>query len=44
MLSSTFLTLFLVPVMYTLLVRRVRPMIDIEEEMNAPLAGEGVTS
>ena len=44
MLSSTFLTLFLVPVMYTLLVRRVRPMIDIEEEMKAPLAGEGVTS
>jgi multidrug efflux pump subunit AcrB len=43
MLSSTFLTLFLVPVMYTLLVRRVVPMIDIEEEMKAPLAGEGVT-
>jgi multidrug efflux pump subunit AcrB len=43
MLSSTFLTLFLVPVMYTLLVRRVMPMIDIEEEMKAPLAGEGVT-
>jgi HAE1 family hydrophobic/amphiphilic exporter-1 len=38
MVSSTFLTLFMVPVMYVLLVRRVRPMIDLDAEMAAPLA------
>lgn len=33
--SSTGLTLFLVPVMYTLLLRRMSPMIDIDAEMQA---------
>jgi multidrug efflux pump subunit AcrB len=41
MVSSTFLTLFMVPVMYVLLVRRVRPMIDLDAEMAAPLAETG---
>jgi multidrug efflux pump subunit AcrB len=38
MISSTFLTLFMVPVMYVLLVKRVRPMIDLDAELAAPLA------
>jgi hypothetical protein len=31
----------MVPVMYVLLVRRVRPMIDLDAEMAAPLAETG---
>lgn len=38
MMSSTLLTLFLVPVMYTLLVRRLHPMIDLDAELAAPLS------
>jgi multidrug efflux pump subunit AcrB len=38
MISSTFLTLFMVPVMYVLLVKRVRPMMDLDAELAAPLA------
>lgn len=38
MMSSTLLTLFLVPIMYTLLVRRLRPMIDLDAELAAPLS------
>jgi len=39
LLSSTCLTLFLVPVMYTLLLKRVNPLIDLDAEMNAPVRG-----
>jgi multidrug efflux pump subunit AcrB len=38
MISSTLLTLLVVPVMYTLFVRRIRPMIDLDAELAAPLA------
>ncbi len=38
MISSTLLTLFLVPVMYTLLARRLRPLIDLDAELAAPLS------
>ena len=36
MLSSTALTLFLVPVMYTLLIRRVPPPVDLELVLDSP--------
>lgn len=36
LLSSTALTLFLVPVMYTLLIRRVHPPLDLESAMEHP--------
>jgi len=38
MISSTLLTLFFVPVMYTLLVRRIRPMLNLDAELAAPLS------
>jgi CzcA family heavy metal efflux pump len=38
MLSSTALTLLLVPVMYTLLIRRPKPRIDLDAALNEPLS------